>query len=556
MQRLRRTLASRRRRAVTIVLVAVMVPVLLGFAVLTIDVGVLYNSRADLQNAADAGALSATDILGSDKSIGGVTTARAQAIAMVHSNYSLGRQLAIDPTDIVFGKIDYDPDTNTFSFFPTETLPDAVRISVRSTTGSANGPVPLFFASIFGKPTANVAATATAALTSRRDIAVIVDLSGSMKFDSDLRFYKTTPINLRDIWASLDGPEPSRPYIPGAENQTEYASDTGPTIGVMNTWGTPVTTSYNPTTDPGLWYIPNNKPCTLAAVIASLTARGYTAGQRNTLMNSSSATTWPNRVAVMTGLAKWTPSGGSDTTVGSSELTWIPYPSYRKTWTWPQYIDWVKGNNNNLVSDFPAFKFRFGVKTYVDFLLDRKYSFSETDLTKTPEEPMRSVKDGVQEFVNFTRSFDNMSLEVFATTARHEKDLSDDRQATADRLYAMQPNYYDASTNIGAGIQQGINELTGSRARENAEKMIVLLSDGASNTGPDPLSVAQDAADLGIRIHTISVGYGADRVLMQAIAALTDGQEYYAQGTPEQYTAQLRLIFRNIGGLGNAELIE
>lgn len=556
MQRARCTLTSRRRRAVTLVLVAVMVPVLLGFAALTIDVGVLYNSRADLQNAADAGALSATNILGSDRTIAGVTTARAQAIAMVHRNYSLGRQLAIDPTDIVFGKIDYDPAANTYSFFPTENQPDAVRISVRSSTGSANGPVPLCFASIFGKSTANVQATATAALTSRRDIAVVVDLSGSMKFDSDLRFYKTTPINLRDIWASLDGPEPSRPYIPGAENETEYASDTGPTIGVMNTWGNQVTTSYNPTTDPGLWYIPNNKPCTLAAVTASLTARGYTAGQRNTLMNSSSTTTWPNRVAVMTGLAKWTPSSGSDTTVGSSELTWIPYPSYRKTWTWPEYIDWTKGNNNNLASDFPAFKFRFGVKTYVDFLLDRKYSFSQTDLTKTPEEPMRSVKDGVQEFVNFTRSFDNLSLEVFATTARHEMDLSDNRQATADRLYAMQPNYYDASTNIGAGLQQGINELTGPRARENAEKMVVLLSDGASNTGPDPLSVAQDAADLGIRVYTISVGYGADRALMQQIAAITNGEEFYAQGTPEQYTAQLRLIFRNIGGLGYAVLIE
>ena len=52
----------------------------------------------------------------------------------------------------------------------------------------------------------------------------------------------------------------------------------------------------------------------------------------------------------------------------------------------------------------------------------------------------------------------------------------------------------------------------------------------------------QHAADWGIRIYTINVGYGADRVVMQGIAAITNGQEFYAQGTPEEYTAQLRLL--------------
>ncbi len=547
-----------RRRAAAIVLVAVMVPVLLGFAVLTIDVGVLYNSRSDMQNAADAGALAATNVLGNYRGSDEVALARAQALSIIQRHHIFGRQLTIDPSDIVFGRVDYDPYANTFSFFPTENLPDAVRINMRADTGSANGPVPLFFASIFGKNSANVEAKSTAALTGLRDIAITIDLSGSMKHDSYLRFYDVTPINARDVWASLDGPEPSRPYVPGEEHETEYAMDTGPTIGAMSIWGNSITPvgSYNPTTDPGLWYIPNNAACALPAVTASLTARGYTAAQRNTLMNSNVAATWPNRVAVMTGLATWTPSGAGDTTVGNAELTWIPYPSYRKTWTWPEFTDWVAGNNNKLVPVHPEFRFRFGLKTYVDFLLDRKDNFSQTDLTKTPEEPMRSVKDGLQEMVNITRSFDHMSLEIFAQTARHEVDLSGDRQAVADRLYNMQPNHYDNSTNIGEGLQFAINELTGPRGRDDAQKIIVLMSDGASSTGPDPETVAQTAANEGIKIYAISVGYIADRTTMQAVAAITGGEEFYAAGTPEEYTATLRVIFRTIGGLGNAALIE
>jgi uncharacterized protein YegL len=438
-------------------------------------------------------------------------------------------------------------------------FPDAVRISVKRSAGSVNGATPLFFAGIFGKHTANVQASATAGLTGARDIAVVIDLSASMKYDSELRFYKSTPqINMRDIWASLDGPAPSKNYVPGLENQTEYKNDTGPTIGVMNTWGTAITSSYDPTTDPGLWYIPNSKPCTLAAVTTSLTARGYTSGQRNTLMNSSSTTTWPNRVAVMTGLAKWTPKNGSDTTVDNSELTWIAYPSYRKSWTWAEYIDWSTGNNNRLTAVNTNFKFRFGVKTFVQYLLDIRYAFSDTNFTHMPVEPMQSIKDGLQAMVDITRSFDAMSLEVFATTAKHEIDLTDDRQSIADRLYLRQPNYYDNNTNIGAGLQLAIDELTSSRARANARPMIVLMTDGVSNTGPNAITVAQQAVDLKIPIFTIGVGYEADDALLKEIAEMTGGQEFYAVGAPSTYTEQLRGIFRTIGNtiLSYASLVE
>jgi len=529
---------------------------LLGFGALTIDVGVLFNSRADLQNAADAGALAATNVLASDRSANGVAKARQTAIEIIQRHSTLGRNLTIGSNDMVFGRIDFDAESTSFDFTPTEVFPDSVRINIQASKNSSNGPVPLYFAAIFGKRSAEVRASALAGLTGARDIAVVIDLSGSMKYDSDMRFYESRQINIRDIWASLDGPPPSDTYLPGAEGDTEYATDTGPTIGIMSTWGDPVTTTYNPTTDPGLWYIPNNAPCAIGAITASLTARGYNAARRNSIMNSSSSASWPNRVAVMIGVAEWTPSSAGDTSVSSGELTWAAYPPYRKNWTWAQLIDWVAGNNNRLTNDYSSFRFRFGLKTYVEFLLDRKYNFSETDLTGTPEEPMQSIKDGLREMVAITRSFDQMSLEVFATTARHEIDLTFDRESVADRLDAMQPNYYDSNTNIGGGLQLGIDELTSSRARENARPMIVLMSDGVSNAGPDPVSVAADAVALGIPVYTISVGAGADRAVLQEIAEMTGGQEFYAAGAASEYTVQLQGIFRTIGTMGYAALVE
>ena len=204
----------------------------------------------------------------------------------------------------------------------------------------------------------------------------------------------------------------------------------------------------------------------------------------------------------------------------------------------------------------PQFQYRFGLKTFVDFMLDRKDNFSQTDLTATPEEPLTAVKDGIQAMVDMSSHFDRMSLEVFGSTGIHEMDLTDDRQAVANRLYNMQANHYNNSTNMGEGLQRAIESLTSIHARENAAKVIVLMSDGHASTGPDPVFIAQSAADLGITIYTVSVGYGADRTQLQNIAAAANGVEFYATGTPEEYAAQLQFIFATIGGLGGVSLIE
>ncbi len=586
MSRPQNEMKSYRRRGVTVFLVLILIPVLLGFAALTIDVGVLYNTRADLQNAADAGALAATSMLASDRSPAGVLAARNAAMEVIQKHVTLGESLTADPNaDVVFGQLHFNEATNRYDFTPTESFPDATRITMRRAAGSANGPTPLFFAGIFGKRTANVEATATSGLTGIRDIALVIDLTYTMTNDSML-FHAVShtaengtnlpgmQINLRDIWCALNGPVPNRPYIPGDETQTQYANDTGPTIGVMNTWGAQIVpNTYNPTTDSGLWYIPNNAPCTVGAITMSLTARGYNATQRNALMNSSSSSTWANRAAVMIGLATWHPSNSSDTSVGNSELIWAPLPSYASGWNWSDYISFMSSSSSYMADGDSRLRFRFGLKTFTNFLLENP-QYDETNiLWNTPQQPLQAIKDAVQTFVDVLvdgGNPDQVSLEVFDNIGRHQVDLTEEVQSAADRLYQLQAAHWQKTTNLGGGIREAIEELTSVRARANAQKIMIVLSDGQPNTNENgywsgygsaiasgyALTEAHAAAAQGIKIYTITVGWDANRSLMQSIAAAANGEEFFAAGDPRQYAAKLRQIFFHLAGGDTAMLVE
>jgi Ca-activated chloride channel family protein len=105
--------------------------------------------------------------------------------------------------------------------------------------------------------------------------------------------------------------------------------------------------------------------------------------------------------------------------------------------------------------------------------------------------------------------------------------------------------------------------------------IIVLLTDGASNTGPSPLLAAQQAADRGIRIHTIgfgttknsvmdcgtsladntylspgldsysgsaSFGTAPDEATLKQIAKMTGGEFHSATSA-----AELQTVFQNLG---------
>ena len=101
------------------------------------------------------------------------------------------------------------------------------------------------------------------------------------------------------------------------------------------------------------------------------------------------------------------------------------------------------------------------------------------------------------------------------------------------------------------------------------QHIIVLLTDGASNTGPPPLSAAQQAAERGVRIYPISFGTtnnvimdcwsdlcddllggpgfesrsgaGPDEVTLKQIAKMTGGKFYSATSA-----AELQMVFQKL----------
>ena len=97
---------SPRRRAVAVVIIAAAITVLLGMAVLTIDVGYMYNVRAALQHTADAAAHAGAMQLPNKG------TARAIARQIARTNYpNHGNILAT--SDIALGN--WDPDVGVFT---------------------------------------------------------------------------------------------------------------------------------------------------------------------------------------------------------------------------------------------------------------------------------------------------------------------------------------------------------------------------------------------------------------------------------------------------------
>ncbi len=95
-------------------------------------------------------------------------------------------------------------------------------------------------------------------------------------------------------------------------------------------------------------------------------------------------------------------------------------------------------------------------------------------------------------------------------------------------------------TNLSAGLDRAVAVLTGANSRPLSNKIVILLTDGMWNDGRDPVLAAQDAANAGIVVHTVSMLTATQATLSQ-VSSITGGQ-YYAT----QNEAQLQNAFREL----------
>ena len=388
----RRPRRPRTRRGITTIWGLASIGLLLTVAAVVVDGAMLYGAHADLQNAADSAALAGGRVMAVDPDY-----ARQLAVEYGAKNTAAGSPVAIASEDVEIGRWDKDMRTFTPVAPSEEHLADAIQVTAGLTEDSGN-PLRMAFAQVFGEGEADVVARATA-VYKPRDIVVVLDLSGSMNYDSQIRHIPflgqaAVEANLQQIW-------------------TELGANTYGNMGF-----TPTYIFYTE-----MWYV---------RAILGLDGVPY------------------------------------------------PYPSG----SWDDYILYVQ-RDNAIINN--GYQNRYGGLTFVNYLLDRQRSASQTpDLWQVSAQPLTAVKNAVDLFLDYVEvaaTEDRIGLAIYTGPGGAgllEHALTDDMDALRTITWQRQAGHYTGSTNIGGGIETGRLELD-ANGHQGAQKTLVLLTDGVSS---------------------------------------------------------------------------
>jgi len=161
-------------RGVIFIIVGLSLPVIFGAAAISVDFGQLLYIQTELQTAADAAALAATDAFEDEDEAKSIAVSYAELNMPVAENGDV-----LDPDDVILGN--WDQDTTTFTAAGTPT--NAVQVTTRRATANGNA-VPLYFAQLIGFETRDVEATAIAFTDTSDDnfciLALDADASGAV----------------------------------------------------------------------------------------------------------------------------------------------------------------------------------------------------------------------------------------------------------------------------------------------------------------------------------------------------------------------------------------
>jgi Flp pilus assembly protein TadG len=150
---------------VVIIIIALLLPILLGFAGLVIDVGYMMVTRNELQNAADAAALSGAGYFWYNNTSGTPNWSAAQTAASTTAppNKSGGTTIVDYEIQAGYWNLAHTPPgLQPTSITPGANDVSAVQVTVRKAAGKNGGPLNTFFGSFIGKSEVDVGATATA----------------------------------------------------------------------------------------------------------------------------------------------------------------------------------------------------------------------------------------------------------------------------------------------------------------------------------------------------------------------------------------------------------
>lgn len=178
------------------------------------------------------------------------------------------------------------------------------------------------------------------------------------------------------------------------------------------------------------------------------------------------------------------------------------------------------------------------------------------------------AKDVAKEFVS-GRSNDRIGMVVFSGKSFTQCPLTLDYGILLNFLDQIYIGMVEDGTAIGMAIANCVNRLRDSKAKS---KVVILLTDGRNNRGElDPITAANVAETMGVRIYTIGAGkrgkapypiddpflgrryqyvqIDIDEDVLQKIANITGGQ--YFRATDE---ASLEQIYQEIGEMEKTKI--
>ena len=180
-----------------------------------------------------------------------------------------------------------------------------------------------------------------------------------------------------------------------------------------------------------------------------------------------------------------------------------------------------------------------------------------------------AAKDVASQFIS-GRESDNIGMVIFAGESFTLVPMTTDKTVLLNYIQDVNMNMLVDGTAIGDGIATAINRIKNGKAKS---KSIILLTDGSNNTGVvAPLTAAEIAKNLGIKIYTIGVGkngeaeypvginfYGKmeyqlmtgviDEATLRSIAKMTGGKYYRATSKNV-----LKEVFQDIDQLEKTQL--
>ncbi|MDE6468226.1 MAG: VWA domain-containing protein [Muribaculaceae bacterium] len=153
-----------------------------------------------------------------------------------------------------------------------------------------------------------------------------------------------------------------------------------------------------------------------------------------------------------------------------------------------------------------------------------------------------AAKEVAAKFIS-GRESDNIGIVVFAGESLTGVPMTVDRAQLMQYLQNLSMNVLEDGTAIGDGIATSLNRLKEGKAKS---KSIILLTDGSNNTGVvAPVTAAEVAKELGVKIYTI--GIGTNGSAPYPVRTLTGRIEFQPQPVVIDENA-LRTIADNTGG--------